>query len=277
MQSKIKNVLIPYLVVSIPFLYLKLYHPQLFQAQVPEFTESKFLLCLFYLATGKHMGPMWFIPVLFMLYIFSFLFRLIHKRAWLHYFFLMASILLGVFTFNFGYKFSPFISLLFVMPVYYVGMSYSKWKRKVGDLPRAYIGALSGVIILILLLENLEWIVIDFSYGYAEIERKTWHLINYTKIKMLMIALVYIELLNHLQGFLKRILNSLATYSFGIYFVHLYLLRLGEVALKKTFINFQLNTIYYLLFSAFVLIGSVVVLKLIRLIFRKNSRYLVGC
>jgi probable poly-beta-1,6-N-acetyl-D-glucosamine export protein len=95
--------------------------------------------------------------------------------------------------------------------------------------------------------------------------------------KMLFCA-TFIYLLWKYDRFIPGFLASLAEMSFGIFFLHYYTLLVLKAVYEK-FAGHAIpgNLINWIIFLAAVLIITVLIIRLVKLIFPKISRQLIGC
>ncbi|WP_281283870.1 acyltransferase family protein [Modestobacter altitudinis] len=85
-KRKAKNVLVPYLVISIPALVVyiggfKQSHPWLSDSFLH---ENPVLQLIVFLVTGAHLGPLWFVPMILLFFIVSPVFAMVDRRPWLY-------------------------------------------------------------------------------------------------------------------------------------------------------------------------------------------------
>ncbi|HDT0389510.1 TPA: acyltransferase family protein [Klebsiella aerogenes] len=128
--SKFKNVILPYFIISLPVvmvfvLKLKNDHPWLDLNEL--YNHSALYIMLFFYTTGAQMAPLWFIPVLVLIFLTSKpLSVLAIKQYWLN-FFAGISIFVIIFTSRPEHNLNPFLSYVHFLPVYIIGMFiYSK-------------------------------------------------------------------------------------------------------------------------------------------------------
>lgn len=87
LSRKFKNVVVPYLIVSVPALALYLSglknsHPWLSD----DFLDANPLVQLGgFLVTGAHLGPLWFIPMILLFFVFSPVFVFVDRHPWLYW------------------------------------------------------------------------------------------------------------------------------------------------------------------------------------------------
>ena len=101
-------------------------------------------------------------------------------------------------------------------------------------------------------------------------------LFNITKLKVSMLCIIFLIGFHNLGQKEYKVLSLLANYSFGIYFVHMYLIMVLEYAIRLYSANFAFDTISFLLFTLVITFGSLVTVHLVKIVFKDKSRMLVG-
>jgi peptidoglycan/LPS O-acetylase OafA/YrhL len=80
-----------------------------------------------------------------------------------------------------------------------------------------------------------------------------------------------------IQDYKISFLKLLGDYSFGIFFVHLYILQVFRLLDRGHYINISPPTlITFLLYFALVISLTVGIVKVVKVWFKNNSRYLIG-
>jgi hypothetical protein len=120
--SKIKNVLIPYLLISIPAIVL-----------FTTVMQRNTVWVLFYL-TGYHLAPLWFVPMITIFYVIAPALIKLDRNHYLYYmlpFFVVISLLIS--------RGSPSQSFLHFLSVYVLGMACSRFKDVIGNAMVKYV------------------------------------------------------------------------------------------------------------------------------------------
>jgi surface polysaccharide O-acyltransferase-like enzyme len=216
MAKKAKVVLMPYLIVSIPAiavytLGLKTSHlwlePSFFELpwweQVPVF-----------LATGAHLGPLWFIPTILMIFAVSPVLAMFNKRpklyALLPFLLLLTSLVPRPTPDN-----NPLQAFIHFVPVYICGMYFYRQHDAYLALYKAHpfvvLASLAAAIAGLYALESL----VPSS--------QTWMRV----VEGVAIATV-LHSLSEWRASFWRIVDYIAATSFAIYFVHGYLAGFGR-------------------------------------------------
>jgi peptidoglycan/LPS O-acetylase OafA/YrhL len=91
---------------------------------------------------------------------------------------------------------------------------------------------------------------------------------------------VILYFLNRKFGFSQHIVNKIAALSFGIFFLHGYLLSGTKIIVSRITDfsgQFPGNPFSYLLFSSLVVVVALAAIEVLRRILGKSSRYVIGC
>ncbi len=219
-----------------------------------------------YYATGTHFLFFWFIPVIILIYLLSPLLIKLDKYEYFYYS-LPLFFMLSVFVQREIYigLHNPLNSLVHFIFFYILGMAASRYRDK--------------------LLFNIQknWLLYTISFGLITY-------IDYNLYENLLGYLVYVSrytlsclfILFVLYRFDKQIgktFHTLAAMSFGIYFLHGYVLsilwRIGQ-KFHLVIPPISANIGYYLLLSTIILIATCLVLWAIKKIFNTKSRMIVG-
>ena len=259
--KKLKYVGLPYLIVSIPalvlftFLQTKEGLPEAYAMYGP--VEKIFM----FLITGKHIEAFWFIPVMMFFYLLGpLLYRLDKDKKiyWLLPVFIVISILVPRNDNSLIEMFFHFFSL------YLLGMFMSRY-RKTFDVKLQQNSVLILLTILLIVISYFQQVF----YGDISI----------TVLQKMVFSVTVFALFYKLKetSYLYKVLNAFATTSFGIFFLHSYII----VGLKMTFNKVfgalpEGNVLLVVLTAAFVATSSMVLVFFIKKIFGKNSRLIIG-
>ncbi len=279
--NKAKNIIIPYVIISIPIIFYLVFVEKLGHWSFPELNQksSLFQIAWFYL-TGNHLAPLWFIPMITCYYLLFPLFVFIDSRPQLYSFILPVAILISILVHrppseaNLAHVFSHFFS------VYLFGMWCCHYKDRIFPL----IDKILFVFIVLTLIVFFIEISLYEHAGVIYVENIFSHdkeLININFIQKLLLSILLINFLQKFEdidGFKgSNELKMLANLSFGIYFIHYYFI---ELLLKtKDMFQYELkgNPLYLLILVVTIGTACIISLKLSKLIIGSKSRYIVGC
>ncbi len=282
MLRKIKYVLLPYLILStIPIMYLLLRvcmegasssntFPLQYEALI------SFPIFRHYLTgIGNNFIGYWYIPFIMIIFgispIFIRFIKLNLKTQILTAIFLL---ICSVFMHRGANQnvFSVFQNVLFFTPIYLIGIILSEKKD-----------------IIYSKLTGREFYILSFVIALAIIQAYSGQSGNYAKdpftfggielmiIQKIFFCLFFMIFLNRFENYKFKLLEIIANYSFGIYFIHGIVLW-GIVMIKSELgFSFSSNSfIIYCLMALLVFFLSLMASLFIKRIFPKYSRYLVG-
>lgn len=269
LNQKLKTVLLPYLILSVPalviftvFVQRESMWPWFYQIPVWE-QVTLFLL------TGKHLAPLWFVPTITLFYFAAPLLLWIDRKVPRLYWLIVPLLALAIYLGRNG-PHGPIDKAIYLLPVYMLGMAFSHFQAQAEVLvARAWIPLLL-VTLLGLAGHVLEWPVPPY---YLMV------------MKTPMALLMTVALLKWHPLFGKR-LDYIAHVSFGIFFIHAYFIS----ALKVATVYLLHGRLYagdgaadlpgtlpvFLAYALSVLLISVIVIRLAQKVFGKNSRMVIG-
>ncbi|MBL6448900.1 acyltransferase [Fulvivirga sp. 29W222] len=275
LKRKAKYVILPYIIASTPAIILDLYS-DIPPVWMPEsiVDQSKIIHALYMLATGKHLGPFWFIPMIVIFYLISPL-LLKMDRPFFYKFIFPAVFTAGLFTYRFGFFSNTIDSFIHYLPVYIYGMGAARYRKELINLKSSWAVLLGAIYCVIALLEVINIIDIPKLSSFEYSRTAPYFAFNFSKLKVSLLCIIL------LRGFyvLNRdnvILKALGDYSFGIYFVHLYVITAFEITMKQIEPDFRLGPLTFLIYTTLVTTLSIVAVIVVKRIFPKYSRLLIG-
>lgn len=266
LKKKLTTVIIPYLLLSLPALIVstgwrgEAMYPQ--DSIWPGFYDLPAWrqVIAFYL-TGKHLAPFWFVPTIALFYLAAPVFLWADRKRWTYA--ILPVLLAWSFYSGRNYFFGPFGKATYLLSVYLMGMFFSRYKDQTMDWAHRLRWPLFVAV------AALFWLNIKDAVPHHGI-------IFALKVCLAPLALHWLHRWNDVLG--DR-LDYLAQTSFGLFFVHGYFIAGLRLSYQYT-TSHELphaNVVRYLLFAAFILLLSLLVLTSARRLFGKNSRMLVGC
>lgn len=219
------------------------------------------------------LGPLWFVPMIALFYLAAPLFHWFTRHRagiWL----LPVTLGISVMTFRSLYNDNPVLSFLHFFGVYHLGVVAGAYRERVeswlADPRMLWICGLFSLVCYGLLLSDWEWQRLTYFEEYFEGEQI---LPNYSQLQKISFTLLCLGL--SARFFKKRhpLVQSLAQCSFGIFFTHYVLIYLLQRAGWLDEIGFW----PYLAHGTAILLGSWLLVLILQRIFRKHSRYLIGC
>ena len=261
--SKIKNVIVPYLLISIPaiiiFVFLIEREPNYIFDGFYE--EPIFIQVLWFYLTGKHLAPLWFIPMITIFFIIAPILLKADLNGKIYYF-LPLFIVLSCLVDRGGLPYQAFIHFF---SAYLLGMFCSKYKDSLNKVLEKY-SILILLSALVYLFGMLEFIYMKGTMTY----------LNF--IQKLLISLLLLGILIRLSDTLNfHFLNILANVSFGIYFLHGYFISGVKLIHERLFGILPSGDIYYFLVAGFtILLVCTLSIIAIKKITGSKSRILIG-
>jgi peptidoglycan/LPS O-acetylase OafA/YrhL len=265
LTKKLTNVIIPYLIISTPIILYRLYTndvPGYITTLNPDFQSWSVLRRLFYfLLHGAHMQPLWFIPMITLFYLSAPVLYYIDKHPKL-YLLLIPFAVLSVFVEREPFSDIPKMFVHFIS-VYLFGMFMSRYKEAYLKWAQKYV----------LLLSSLLAITLVCNYFFYD---KYNNPINY--IQKMLFCCFFIYWLWKFDRKVPAFLSKLAEISFGIFFLHYYLILIIKAVFEKlTGRGIPGNLFYWTLDFLLVILGTVLVIFITKKLFPKKSRQLIGC
>ena len=262
LKAKLRNVIMPYLVMSVPALALYAsglkVHPHFGDliASLPA-TERLGLLLL----TGAQMGPYWFIPMMAVFYLIAPLLAAIDRRPW-WYLSLAPLFLLSITLVPRPlYDLQPLQSALHYLPIYMLGMFVSHYHSRIVPL------LAQGWFVMAPIAVLLAALIVAADYAGIVFDR------------LPIATFLCLTLLSLLARFTRHRIASmdvLARYSFGIFFVHAYFVAGVRVVFERWPALAQGSQWRFLLVLAIVLSLTMATVWLVRRLFPGRSRMLIG-
>lgn len=261
LKTKVYNVIIPYLIVSIPaiFIFVTVMHRETVWSGF--YDQSILLQVISFYLTGKHLAPLWFIPFISLIYILSPLLIWADRKRYC-YIALPGFILLSC-IYSRGSM--PLENLQHFFSIFFLGMFLSRYKRELNAL-LSNLKVLTSLLILIAAL-----VFFEFYKYFPEIS-----FINYLqKIIMSVFFLGFFIRLGEKAN--SSYTSTLANVSFGIFFIHSYLITGLKILYTSFFDELPIgNLMNYLLMVIGVTIISTLFILAIKKTTRSYSKFIVG-
>ncbi len=229
------------------------------------------------LITGKHFGPFWFIPMISLIYLLAPLLLYLDRSSWFYRYVFPLLFVAGLFSYRFGHNSSVFESLWYFLPVYGFGMAASHYREYITERGYVFLVPLTILYGVITYLEITDTLAIGKTYAYGESMKANAYLFNFGKLKASALCIILLVLLHQLQRFKAPLWGVLASYSFGIFFVHLYVIRVLEMVLSKLNVAVTFNSVFYLIHAGVIVSICLVIVKIVKFVTKQRSRYFIGC
>ncbi len=262
--KKFQNVICPYLILSAPVILYRVMYQDIpgFTTDVhPDFgTWNAWEQAGYYLLHGGHLQPLWFIPMISLYYLIAPVLLYIDRHPKLYY------SLIPLFALSLIVQRSVLSDTLIMavhfLSVYVFGMFLSKYKDEFLEFAKKYWIAITVLPIVFL-------VATYFS------SKEMYDRFDFTH-KVLFCGF-YIYWLWRLEKYIPKWIDILATYSFGIFFVHYFFVLAARDGFHKFFHQDVPGNIFaWTLNFAIVMVLSVLSLKLAQKLLGKKSKFLVG-
>jgi len=265
LSSKAKNIILPYIIVSIPAIVYFTVITHRSDLADDFYNHPIVMQILSFYITGDHITAFWFIPMITLYYFISpLLIRLDQSRYF--YYFIPLFIIISIF---FPRSDDVLIKFILFFPVYVFGMFCSRYKTRVLEISDKYfLWILLVYFITFLLTISDFYFDFDWDSNYANLPRQ------------LILCVLMISLLYKYENIIKDKGKYLASISFGLYFIHSYVIQVLRYLLsgKSGDVIFSnASIILLILFCTLVIAISGSVIAIIQKIFGKSSRYIIGC
>ena len=204
--KKIQHVLLPYLLLSVPIIiYQILVTKRMMINDGVSLADQVF----YSLRTGSHLAPMWFIPMITLFYLVSPLLVKLDQGQWGYK---LLPVFIGLsLIYTRGSVSNQETLLLFVhfFSVYLFGMFCSRYKERLFKLTDQYFYAMLLFVVAIITFENLHPTVFTEQLQF---------------IQKTCLSVVMLHLFHKYEDRIPKQINSIADMSFGIYFLHSFVL-----------------------------------------------------
>jgi peptidoglycan/LPS O-acetylase OafA/YrhL len=284
LTKKAKFVLIPYLICSaLPIIYTVFDRQNEWLLSIvfdsggidflPASLQNKPLLSvLWFIATGRAVYAYWFIPMVILIFMIApFVNYLIRTQHLLKV--ILFLIPVSMIVHRPLYNMNPLHSLIYFLPVYLLGI-YSSINRQTIitylKRDRHKLIVLSLAILLCLIQVLIFNVSGNFSKSFFSITVPDINI-----IQKILLCFLFISVLDNLEEAEINSLKQTAQTSFAIYFIHPFLLR-PLTRLSKVWGNFEGNLLTLFIATLLVVIISIAIAHLVKLVFNKNSRYIIG-
>ncbi len=266
--ARTKNVLIPYVFLSLAPIALIIYSGDR-QGHIPAFFyDSGWSTLLLFLATGCTLAPYWYIPMAGLLYLMAPLIIALSKKPYFPWV-IIALIAVSAVIHRPPANINPFHSLLYFLPIYMLGILFSMHRQAlIAWLDTRILLLLAGVVFFALLQITMFDNSGNFHKKMLEIT-----VIDVLLLQKLCFTGLIIAILNRLASWKFRLLAIAADYSFPIYFIHSLLL---DLIIRFGGLSFNGNLFTALLLATVLMILSVAIASLAKRVLGNASRYFVG-
>jgi probable poly-beta-1,6-N-acetyl-D-glucosamine export protein len=276
LEQKFLNVILPYIIISIPLIILRM-NTNYDSLSLPEDFQDRSLWYQFFhhLITGSHMPPFWFISAIVLFYFSSPILHAIDTRNFYRFGFPLV-ILVALFTYRPIHNANPLLAYVHFLPVYIAGMWASYNKERILGLGWKLLAPLSLVYLVLTFFDLNGNLTAVREMHFETIIHERILLFNFYMLKALTLTLMLLIIFYKLRDRSMPLLEILGHYSFGVFFVHYILISIARKLIEKTGVTIDFSLITYLSFFIFVLMLSIVMVRLVKKLTGRYSRYLIG-
>ena len=259
LKTKLRNVIVPYVLASLPAIMiyaLKLKPLDKFTGIVT--ADQPVQMAGLMLLTGTALAPFWFIPMMAIFYLISpLLIRLDASRR--GYWILVPWLFVAMYVGRAAGDANPFQNAVFFGPVYVLGMCVSRYRETLIPLLERFWPILLITIIL---------------PAPIPLGAPLWDpMMLLTKI---LVCLGLVGLLARTADRFPPVVDYLGNISFGIYFVHYYIVAAITVLAARGHLPFLHGFPVYLALLMTVTAVSSLIVMVIKRIFGTHSRQIIG-
>ncbi|HCJ5966764.1 TPA: acyltransferase [Escherichia coli] len=264
--SKFKNVIAPYLIISIPAIAIYIFEIKKDHVWLDLnslMSHSYIYIIGFFYATGSHLGPLWFIPVICLIFLTSKPLVALQKNKKLFLITSLISLVLILATKRPVHDSNPLIAYIHFLPVYIIGMLICQYK----DL-------------LIMKKHKIKYLsVFLFSFSLEIIFNLNP---SFSILSKIVLFLFLCSFFSHMEerGYKFKILSFLADISFAIYFLHGYFSGSLRVVLSRyNNMIIEDNSLLPISMAIALTVVIITLISIIYLIIKKitpNSRLIIG-
>lgn len=276
LEQKFLNVILPYIIISIPLIAMRMY-TNFDSLSLPEGFHDRPLWYQFFhhLITGSHMPPFWFISAIVLFYISAPILHAIDNRNFYRYGFPLV-VLVALFTYRPIHNANPLLAYVHFIPVYITGMWASFNKERILAMGWKLLGPLCVLFAILTFFDLNGSLVAVREMHFETVIRERLLFFNFYMLKALTLTFMLLLIFYKLRDRSMPLLEILGHYSFGVFFVHYVLIGVARKVIEVAGFTIDFSLITYLIFFMFVLMLSIVSVRLVKKLTGRYSRYLIG-
>ena len=275
-EQKFKVIMLPYIIISIPLIILRL-NTHFVSLSLPNgFDDRSVLYKFFYfLLTGAHMPPFWFIATIVLFYLSAPFLHALDNPRFYNYVFPFV-LLISFFTYRPEHNANPPMSYVHYLPIYVLGMWTSAYKEKIMDYSRPILYVCVALYVVLCALDLTGNISLSREISFEDVMYDGFLSFNIYIFKAVVLCFMLMLLLYEFANKHVPALHILGDYSFGIFFVHYIFISVSRKAIEHLGYEVPFSFPAYLAYFISVLLLSVMVVFLIKKVAGNKSRYVIG-
>ncbi|HYF69902.1 MAG TPA: acyltransferase family protein, partial [Ohtaekwangia sp.] len=268
--------ILPYVIISIPIILFRIYDNFSSPTLPEDFQQHSPVYQFFYhLFVGSHLAPFWFISAIIVFYMTSPIFRAV-DNAWFFRYIFPVILVAGMFTFRSLHNGNPLLSYVHFVPVYLLGMWASRNKAMLLTHDLLGFWTLFIVYMSITIADVSGAINLPDKISFEEVIDNGLLLFNVYIFRAIILCLMFLFLLYRFRYIRMPFLETLADYSFGIFFIHFILIAVTRKIFSIMHITVDFNVVTFLSYFTIVLLLSTIVVFVIKKLTGRFSRNLIG-
>jgi len=257
--SKLTNVVCPYIILSLPAIIAKTAVPRPAEMWTGFYELPVLVQISTFYITGLHAVGYYFIPMICLFYLIAPLLLYLDRRRWV-YLFLPAFVAVSLLI---SRGWHPLHNMAHFFSAYLLGMFFSRYRKETLNFAAGTWPVLLGLA--------TTCVALDYY--------RVWPAINWNFLQKLLLCAFYLWLLARTDHIVGKWLAPFATASFGIYFLHPYVM----ATMRKGFAflgygdSLPSNSLLLLLLLFCLVSGTCLVLVYLgRRLFGSHSRLFIG-
>ncbi len=213
LKRKFSSVILPYILLSACPIYIYTIVTHRTDLWSWFYTIPLWQQIIMFLVTGKQMAPFWFIPTITIFYILSPIFIHGDRKNWLYWLIIPALCLSVVYGRNGHY--GPINKALYLLPAYLMGMFYNRYENRIKNWDKEIILISSFLMVFCVYAMTIHLPIKILGQSQSD---------GLHMIAKLSFVLCYISYFRSKIKVINPIVNWLADASFGLYFLHGFIL-----------------------------------------------------
>lgn len=275
-EQKFKVIILPYLIISIPLIILRVYTDYQSLSLPPDFHDRSLThQIIFYLLTGSHMPPFWFIATIILVYLTAPLLHAIDNEKFYKYVFPFVLIIF-FFTYRPLHNANPLFAYIHFVPTYLAGMFTAYYRNRIIE-NRRVIMLVSGLVYFGITVLDLTGLV-QFSRDlrFEDVIYNGTIAFNFYALKVFALCYLLLTIMYELRNREMPLIDLLGNYSFGIFFVHYAFISLSGKIVELSGVTVDFSLPIFIISYLFILLASTVTVYFVKRFSGKYSRYLIG-